>query len=232
MKNYVSKKIKQYYLSFVLFKLQSKSKDLLINLTTHALKTNYYLRNRKDIDFGDYTYGCPNVRPGNGIAKLIVGKFTMFGPDVSIHLTSDHHPEWITAYDLGVLVENRANKYNKNDLVNKGNVVIGNDVWIGEKTIILPGVNIGDGAIIGAGCVVSKDVKPYTIVGGNPCRVLKNRFTKEEVSKLLIMEWWNWNDCEILNAINILQSNNIESLWSYYRTIINPDKKNKRSEEK
>jgi virginiamycin A acetyltransferase len=75
----------------------------------------------------------------------------------------------------------------------KGDTVVGNDVWIGMGALVLPGVTIGDGAIIGAGAVVGKDVPPYTVVVGNPARVVKSRFDKETVEELLDIRWWDWS---------------------------------------
>ena len=75
---------------------------------------------------------------------------------------------------------------------NKGDIVIGNDVWIGYNAIILSGVKIGDGAIVATGAVVTKDVKPYEIVGGIPAKVIRKRFSDEVIIKLQKMKWWNW----------------------------------------
>ncbi|MCT6568492.1 CatB-related O-acetyltransferase, partial [Staphylococcus aureus] len=74
-----------------------------------------------------------------------------------------------------------------------GNTVIGNDVWIGSEAMVMPGIKIGHGAVIGSRSLVTKDVEPYAIVGGNPAKKIKKRFTDEEISLLLVMEWWNWS---------------------------------------
>nr|WP_315153011.1 CatB-related O-acetyltransferase [uncultured Flavobacterium sp.] len=75
----------------------------------------------------------------------------------------------------------------------KGNTIIGNDVWIGYNATILPGITIGDGAIIAANTTVSKDVLPYSIVGGNPSKIIKKRFTDEKIETLLELKWWDWH---------------------------------------
>lgn len=90
------------------------------------------------------------------------------------------------------------------DLPLKGDTIIGNDVWIGENVTILPGVHIGDGAIIGANSVVAKDIEPYSIAVGNPCRVVKKRFDDETIEKLLELKWWDWGEEKIFDILEAL----------------------------
>ena len=94
----------------------------------------------------------------------------------------------------------------------KGNTEIGNDVWIGFNSTIMPGIKIGDGAIIATNSTVTKNVEPYTIVGGNPAKEIKKRFTKEQIEKLLEIKWWNWEIEKITKNVENLTSENIESL--------------------
>ena len=95
---------------------------------------------------------------------------------------------------------------------NKGDIIIGNDVWIGYETVILAGVTIGDGAIIGARAVVTKDVPPYTIVGGVPAKPIRKRFPQETIDTLLKIKWWDWSKERIAQHISEIQSGNIEHL--------------------
>lgn len=95
---------------------------------------------------------------------------------------------------------------------NKGDIIIGNDVWIGYDAIIMAGVHIGDGAIIGTRAVVTKDVEPYSIVGGVPAKEIRKRFAPDVVAKLLELKWWNWPSEKIKNNIAAIQSGNIEEL--------------------
>ena len=95
---------------------------------------------------------------------------------------------------------------------NKGDIVIGNDVWIGYDAVIMAGVRIGDGAIIGTRAVVTKDVEPYSIVGGVPAKEIRKRFAPDVVAKLLELKWWNWPSEKIKNNIAAIQSGNIEEL--------------------
>lgn len=90
--------------------------------------------------------------------------------------------------------------------------VIGNDVWIGFEAVILSGVTIGDGAIIGTRAVVTKDVPPYTIVGGIPAKPIKKRFSEDVISKLLKIQWWNWPENRVKQNIDTIQSGRIEDL--------------------
>lgn len=95
---------------------------------------------------------------------------------------------------------------------NKGDIIIGNDVWIGYDAVIMAGVHIGDGAIIGTRAVVTKDVEPYSIVGGVPAKEIRKRFAPDVVAKLLELKWWNWPSEKIKTHIAAIQSGNVEEL--------------------
>jgi serine acetyltransferase len=92
----------------------------------------------------------------------------------------------------------------------KGDIIIENDVWIGAKATIMSGVRIGNGAIVAAGSVVSKDVPPYAIVAGNPAKVVKYIFSDEQIKKLLSIAWWNWDEQKIKDNAMTMWSNNID----------------------
>ena len=95
---------------------------------------------------------------------------------------------------------------------NKGDIVIGNDVWIGYEAVILASVTIGDGAIIGARAVVTKDVPPYTVVGGVPARQIKRRFPEQIINELLKLKWWAWDEDRIVLNISAIQSGDLSKL--------------------
>ena len=98
------------------------------------------------------------------------------------------------------------------DLPLKGDTVVGNDVWIGQNVTVMPGVRIGDGAIIAANSVVAKDVPPYCIAGGNPCRVIRQRFDDELISYLLDLKWWDWDADKIFRNMEALCSGDLTEI--------------------
>ena len=106
------------------------------------------------------------------------------------------------------------------DLPFKGDTVVGNDVWIGQNAVILPGVHIGDGAIIGANCVVGSDIEPYTIVVGNPVRVLRKRFDDELIGLMLEWKWWDKSIEEIDALIPLLTNSDLESVRTEIKSIL------------
>jgi chloramphenicol O-acetyltransferase type B len=100
-----------------------------------------------------------------------------------------------------------------------GDTVIGNDVWIGTEAMIMSGVSVGDGAIIASRAVVTKDVAPYSIVGSNPAKHIRYRFTEFEISQLLELKWWEWSDEQIKGAMSLMCSSNISGLHDYWKTL-------------
>lgn len=126
-----------------------------------------------------------------GAGRLTVGKYCAVGENVRI-ITSNHETCRLTMnYLLQTEVTGRRFTGNRLD------VVIGNDVWIGDQAIILPGVSIGDGAVIGAGAVVTRSVEPYTVVAGNPARVIRKRFTQKTIDEVTRLAWWDWPPAEM-----------------------------------
>lgn len=99
-----------------------------------------------------------------------------------------------------------------------GDTVIGNDVWIGTEAMIMSGVKVGDGAIIASRAVVTKDVEPYSIVGSNPARHIRYRFSETEITQLLEMKWWEWNEEQIKGAMSLMCSSDIDGLYQYWKT--------------
>jgi len=149
-----------------------------------------------NIIVGDYTYYDENVKYHFDFTgdKLIIGKFCMIASDVTFIMNGANHlSEAISAYPFAIFGNGWEHAMEGKVYPNKGNTVIGNDVWLGYKSCIMPGVTIGDGAIVAAKAVVTKDVAPYTIVGGNPAVEIRKRFSEEEIELLLQTEWWNWS---------------------------------------
>ncbi|MBE9013529.1 CatB-related O-acetyltransferase, partial [Pseudanabaenaceae cyanobacterium LEGE 13415] len=102
------------------------------------------------------------------------------------------------------------------NLPSRGDTIIGNDVWIGYESMIMPGVKIGDGAVIAAKSVVVKDIPAYAIVGGNPATVIRKRFNDAEIARLLEISWWHWDIEKITQAIPLIMSNDIEALYALH----------------
>ena len=147
--------------------------------------------------------------------KLQIGKFCSIACGAKFLFNSANHTlSSLSTYPFPLFFEEWG--LEKKDVTNawdnKGDIIIGNDVWIGYEAIILAGVTIGDGAIIGTRAVVTKDVPPYTIVGGVPAKPIKRRFSEETTSALLEIQWWNWSEERIARNIGAIQSGNIEQL--------------------
>lgn len=159
-------------------------------------------------EIGIFTYGRPKVLDWNQGTTLKVGKFCSIAADVKIFLGGNHRHDWVTTYPFNKVFDEYDNI--EGHPHSKGSVIIGNDVWIGNGAVILSGVKIGDGAVVSAGAVVTKDVKPYSIMAGNPAKEIKNRFNNEIVEALLIIKWWNWDLRKIKENVRELQSDKID----------------------
>ena len=145
--------------------------------------------------------------------KLIIGKFCMIAADVSFIMNGANHlTDAVSAYPFAVFGEDWKDAMEGKSYPHKGNTVVGNDVWIGYRATIMPGVHIGDGAIIAANAVVTKNVEPYAIVGGNPAKELRKRFSENEIAALLALKWWDWDIQKITTHVHLLTGNNIDAI--------------------
>ncbi|MFK8055245.1 MAG: CatB-related O-acetyltransferase [Saprospiraceae bacterium] len=125
--------------------------------------------------------------------KLIIGKFCQIASDATFIMNGGNHlTDGISTFPFQIFGEAWSDAMEGKSYPTKGDTVIGNDVWIGFGATIMPGVNVGHGAIIATKAVVTKDIPPYAIVGGNPAKVIKMRFEESDVEKLLKLGWWDW----------------------------------------
>ncbi|MBF2018387.1 MAG: Vat family streptogramin A O-acetyltransferase [Rivularia sp. T60_A2020_040] len=148
--------------------------------------------------------------------KLIIGKFCALATGVKFIMNgANHKMSGFSTYPFQIF----GNGWERimpqlDELSNKGDTVIGNDVWIGYEALIMPGVQIGDGAIIASKSVVTKNVLPYTIVGGNPATVIRKRFADDVIEMLLKISWWNWDIEKISRNLEKIVGGDIEALNS------------------
>ena len=168
-------------------------------------------------EIGEWTYGSPRILSWGEGATLRIGRFCSISGEVTIFLGGEHRVDWITTYPFNGLFE-KANSIEGHPST-KGDVIIGNDVWIGMGASILSGVKIGDGAVVGAYSVVTKDVKPYEIVGGNPAKRIKFRFDETTIEELQKIAWWNWPKSQIEEAFPLLLSSNVNEFIEISRAM-------------
>jgi virginiamycin A acetyltransferase len=170
--------------------------------------------NNPNIIVGDYTYYDDPDDVNNFLKnvlyhfdfigdKLIIGKFCQIAAGVKFIMNGGNHAlKGFSTFPFSVFGDEWSNVPLQSE--SKGDTIVGNDVWIGNSAIIMPGVNIGDGAIIASSSVVTNHVAPYSIVGGNPAKLIRARFDEEIVQKLLKMQWWNWKLEKITEHVNDL----------------------------
>jgi acetyltransferase-like isoleucine patch superfamily enzyme len=145
------------------------------------------------VTVGAFTYGVGHdtVLLFKDSDRVHVGKYCSFAHGVKVIASGEHNYRAVANFPFYAhFLSEGAEK----DTFSKGDVRIGNDVWIGMRATILSGVKVGDGAVIAAGAVVTKDIPPYAIVGGVPAQVINYRFSKEVISALLEIKWWDWDD--------------------------------------
>lgn len=193
-----------------------------------AIKSVCYIKSvvtRPNIIIGDYTYyddshGAEKFEEhvthhyefiGD---KLIIGKFCAIAKGIEFVMNGANHKlSSVTTYPFNIM----GSGWEKvtptlAELPFKGDTVIGNDVWIGQNVTVMPGVQIGDGAIIAANSVVVKDVAAYHVAGGNPCKVIKKRFADDLIDHLLTIKWWNWSATKIFDNLEVLCSGDITKI--------------------
>jgi len=191
-----------------------EKKPYLGTIVRAITNTSQGIESKGTIAMGDFSYVYPaKILSWRTDDKLVIGKFCMFGHDVIILSGGEHDLSKVTCYPIRRVFHKMSGNV---DSSSKGQITIGNDVWVGAGAIILSGVNIGDGAIVAAGAVVTKDVPAYSIVGGNPAKVIRFRFSEDQIEKLLSIGWWNWSEEKIKKNIDAF-SGTIEDFIEKFR---------------
>lgn len=193
-------------------------KDHITNKNIIAGDYSYYSGFYHQQHFEDYCvrYLSPDR---DDVDRLVIGRYCSIGSGAVFIMCGNqgHRMDWVTTYPFYYtpdLYEGAENGY-----LAKGDTVIGNDVWIGTEAMIMPGITIGDGAVIASRAVVTKDVPPFAVVGGNPAKVIRQRFSDEEIQLLLETKWWERDIETVKTLIPLLTSNKIEELANKLRSL-------------
>lgn len=160
------------------------------------------------------------ILPDPDADKLIIGSFCSIGSGAAFIMAGNqgHRNDWISTFPFHFMPEVAAFEGARNGFLPAGDTVVGNDVWIGSEAILMPGITIGDGAVIGTRAVVTRNVDPYAIVAGNPARTVGKRFNDERIAMLLEMRWWDWPETRLREAMPVLTSGDVDALHAHWRT--------------
>ncbi len=201
-------------------------------------KTSCFIKNvinAPNIQIGDYTYYDDPVDPTgfekNNVLfnwpefgdKLIIGKFCSIACGTQFIMgASNHRISSVTTYPFNVFggVWEANTPPHLSQLPFKGDTVVGNDVWFGRECVIMPGVKIGDGAIVAARSVVTKDVEPYSLVAGNPARLVKKRFDDEMIELLLKLKWWDFAPEKLAGILPLLCSDDLPNVKKAFYSML------------
>jgi len=202
----------------------AESKKWLKSRVAGTFKYIYMMHNRLKnealaksgvLQIGRHTYGEPIVHIYKGSEAFVkIGSFCSISPGVMFITGGIHPTDWVSLYPFRARF-NLDGKFRDGMPKTNGDIIMGNDVWIGTEAMILSGVHIGDSAVIAARSVVARDVPAYSIVAGVPAKIIKKRFSAEEIESLQAIKWWEWDDDEIIKAVPLLSSNNINNFITY-----------------
>jgi len=180
---------------------------------------------RKNIEVGDFTYyddpnGPERFEKENVLyhypffkEKLIIGKFCAIATKTKFIMSSANHKiDGFSSYPFTVFGHGWEKQMDASLFPFKGDTIVGNDVWFGYDSTIMPGLTISDGSIIASKAVITKDVPPYTIVGGNPAKIIRRRFDEKTIEELLKIKWWNWDREKITKNIKYIIGNDLDKL--------------------
>jgi virginiamycin A acetyltransferase len=177
------------------------------------------------IEVGDFSYYDDSRGPEHFVARcvryhfdfvgdrLVIGKFVAIAQGAQFIMNGANHPMGgISTFPFGSFGFAPGETFGAEYDSPRGDTIIGNDVWIGREAVIMPGVRVGDGAVIGTRAVVARDVPAYAIVAGNPARILRARFSEGEIARLLAIRWWDWPAEKIARNVDLLRRGDIDAL--------------------
>ena len=209
MRLVLERSIRSKLVARVYFEMLTQKLRLIQNKITYEIRKKTSRRKINPlIVIGEETYGVEhiNLHSWDSQNKLIVGKYCSIADRCHIFLGGNHDISRISTYPFGENGTTQMIGEREGHPLSNGDVVIGNDVWLGSGVTIMSGVTIGNGAVVAANSHVVRDVKPYEIVGGNPAKHIRFRFSDVVIAQLLELEWWNWNRARILNIRDLLTS--------------------------
>ncbi|EPL6463916.1 type B chloramphenicol O-acetyltransferase [Pseudomonas aeruginosa] len=153
------------------------------------------------------------------VDKLVIGSFCSIGSGAAFIMAANqgHRAEWASTFPFHFMHEEPAFAGAVNGYQPAGDTLIGHEVWIGTEAMFMPGVRVGHGAIIGSRALVTGDVEPYAIVGGNPARTIRKRFSDGDIQNLLEMAWWDWPLADIEAAMPLLCTGDIPALYQHWK---------------
>jgi acetyltransferase-like isoleucine patch superfamily enzyme len=197
--------------------------DLRMHHSSKAQATTYYAQQKELISVDVHSYlGDIRIICYDLGHRISVGKYCSIANDTEFTLVTDHSTRLNTTFPMQVIwpdLENYCAEREscfRTSSAKDVNIHIGHDVWIGRSASILSGVTIGHGAVIGAGCAVTKDIPPYAVAVGNPCKIIKYRFEDARIAQLLEMAWWNWPEASLKEGIEHLLSDQTDGLYKFY----------------
>jgi len=199
------------YRESIIIKDHVKSKHIIAG--DHSYYSGYY-HGKPFEECVMYLDEVDNSADPENIDQLIIGKFCSIATGAKFMMcgTQGHNYKWIAVHPLHGFDDSFFPGHQW-----KGNTIIGNDVWIGAEALIMPGVQIADGAVIASRAVVTKNVGAYEIWGGNPARLIKKRFENEDIAKLLQIKWWDWNLETLKRNLQYLRSADVATLWKKFQ---------------